>query len=243
MVAMKLHLSQLIGDIVTFDSQVEEREGVATFHFLPNKRVKWEPGQYYVFILPQAIGDPRMPIRPFTVSAAPSERGISITTRIPQKSSRFKQQLLQLQKGNKVYLAGPYGFFTPPKVPSSTVFIAGGIGVTPFRSMIVEYAKQARMPDITLLYASRESDPVFLHELQSIAAMYPSLRIKHVSGDVRIDASYIRTNVEEFAKKDFMISGPKPMVEAMSGLLKTELHIAAGQIHRDSFKGYPWPLN
>lgn len=236
---MRLHPSQLTGALLTFREQKEEQPGVISFRFDPNGYAKWQAGQYYVYFLPGALLDPRLPLRPFSVSAAPSEGHLQITTRVSDNPSKLKQQLLKLKPGSKVIAAGPYGFFTLEKPAGKYVFIAGGIGITPFRAMLQEFASRAAMPEVTLLYANRDPNVLFQTELDALAKMYPKLTIHYLLEPERIDADSIKKYVPELAVPTYYLSGPKPMVQATAELL-TKLGVPAGQVKRDSFTGYPW---
>ncbi|GAC1603361.1 MAG: hypothetical protein NVS3B29_07820 [Candidatus Saccharimonadales bacterium] len=239
---MKIYLSQLLGRFLTFDSRVPETSGVATFKFQPDPKIKWEAGQYYVYFMPGDLLDRRTPLRPFTVSSAPGAGSLQLTTRIVRQPSSFKRQLLALKPGAKVYAFGPFGSFTlKPRRP--VVMLAGGIGITPFRAQLTELASAGPLPDTTLLYANRDENILFRQELDALARANRQLKIQYLIGDNRLSAAAIRAHVSQIAGSDFYISGPKPMVESLSQMLRAELQVPAGQIHRDSFKGYPWPLS
>jgi ferredoxin-NADP reductase len=237
---MKFHLSQLLGAIVTYEGKTQETIGVETFRFSGKSSVQWESGQYYVYILPGALLDKRSAARPFTVSSAPGEGHLQFTTRVPEKPSLFKQQLLALKPGAKVYVAGPFGFFTLAAGPS--VFIAGGIGVTPFRAMLVELAASGSMPDITLLYSNRDQNIAFKDEFDALAKTYPQFKIHYLGEAERLSPAVVQKYVPETNAPTFYISGPKPLVENLASSLHTELGVESAHIKHDSFKGYPWPL-
>lgn len=237
---MKFHLSQVTGTFLTYEGTKEDTPGVTTFIFKGSPSVAWEPGQYYVYGLPAAIADRRTALRPFTVASAPSEHRLHITTRLPKQPSVFKQKLLELKPGAKVYAAGPFGFFTLGK--GKSVFLAGGIGVTPFRSMILELANRGTMPDITLLYANRDEHIPFKQEFDKVAAAHPSFKVHYLTSPERLDAQAVKPYVSTTGDTTYYLSGPKPFVESLSRELNEDLGIAKSQLKHDSFKGYPWPL-
>ena len=236
---MKLHISHLLGTFVTYDGSVEEAPGIRTFRFRPSRGVKWESGQYYVYVLPGALRDKRTPVRPFTVSSAPTEKNLQFTTRIVATPSIFKQQLLKLKPGAKVYAAGPYGFFLLKPGPS--VFLAGGIGVTPFRAMLLELSAAGAMPDITMLYANRDADIPFKAEFDTIASTNPNLKIIYLPPTERLDAASVQKYIPNPQNSTYYVSGPKPMVTGVAAELSSKLGISKSKIKHDSFKGYPWP--
>ncbi|MEK7184182.1 MAG: FAD-dependent oxidoreductase [Patescibacteria group bacterium] len=239
---MKLSLSQLTGSIVTFDKQTELLPGVVNFRFQPKPSLHWEAGQYYVYFMPGALLDPRLPLRPFTVSASPQEGYLQITTRIVEKPSLFKQQLLKLKPGNKVIAAGPYGFFTLTDTSKEYVFLAGGIGITAFRSILLDLAAKKTVPTITLLYANRDANILFKRELDQLAKQFPQLTVHYLIDPQRIDITTVKKYVKDPTAPMYYISGPKPMVLGVSEQLETDLNIPYSQIQHDAFEGYPWPL-
>ncbi len=239
---MKFSLSQITGSIVTFDKQTKLLPGIVHFRFKPKPGLHWEAGQYYVYFLPGALLDPRLPLRPFTVSAAPEEGYLQITTRIPPTPSRFKQELLKLKPGNKVMVGGPYGFFTLTDLTQEYVFLAGGIGITAFRSILVSLAAGGTMPKITLLYSNRDTHILFKQELDQLSTRFPQLTVHYLIDPQRIDVATVKALVKQPTRPKYYISGPKPMVLDVSKQLETAFNIAHDQIQHDAFKGYPWPL-
>jgi ferredoxin-NADP reductase len=238
---MKLYLSQAIGTFVTFAGKDEESPGVMTFTFKPSSGAKWEAGQYYVYMMPGALLDKRTAFRPFTVASSPAEGFLQITTRIPAKPSLVKQNLLNLKVGQKVYTFGPYGSFTLPKTANEIVMVAGGIGVTPFRSMLAEIG-DGPCPKITLLYASRDDKPLYTEEFNAFATKHPEFTWHSVTEPRHLDAAIIASYIQKPTLATFLLSGPKSMVKVVSETLNGELGVPAKQIKHDVFKGYPWPL-
>ena len=240
---MQLSKTQLIGTILTFDKQVEELPGIVSFHFKPRSGLEWKAGQYFVYFMPGAAFDYLLPfLRPFTISLAPSEGHLRITTRIREKPSIFKRELLKLKPGARVIGGGPYGFFTLTDTSKDYVFLAGGIGITAFRSILVDLAARGTMPRITLLYSNRETTVLFRQELDALAQKFPSLAVHYLTDPERIEPATVKRLVPEYTKPTYYISGPKPMVLGVSKQLQQELGISKSQIEHDAFDGYPWPL-
>lgn len=239
---MKLYLSQLFGTLLTFDRKIDELPGVSTFRFEAGS-AKWRAGQYYVFFTPSALFDKRTPFRPFSISSAPDEGYIQITTRIVESPSKFKQGLLNLKKGDKVYAVGPYGIFSLKAKAKHHVMLAGGIGITAFRSILKQAALGGDVSKVTLLYSGKDQKFLFGPELEELAAQYPGLQIHTISSPERINAEMVKKHIADPKDATFYISGPKPMVVGLSKELQSELRIPARNIKKDSFKGYPWPLS
>lgn len=235
--------SQLIGTILTFKKQVPEQPGVISFHFQPAPSFHWKAGQYFVYLMPGAAFDFLLPFfRPFTISTAPHEGYLRITTRILEKPSVFKRQLLKLKPGAKVLGGGPYGFFTLTDTTKEYVFLAGGIGITAFRSILTDLAHRGTLPKITLLYSNRDNNILFQKELDALTKQYPTFAIHYLTDPERIEPATIKKYIPNPTAPTYYISGPKPMVLGMSKQLQTELGIPKTQIKHDAFDGYPWPL-
>src|SRR5690625_3765602 len=116
-----------------FLESYKEAEQVYTFVFEKDKDVTWQAGQHGLFnIIHNNI---KKPIRPFSVSAAPAENIIKITTRISDNPSDFKKALLELEKGMKIKMSGPVGSFYL-KDNSPTLLIEVGLEIIPFLSMV-----------------------------------------------------------------------------------------------------------
>ncbi len=215
-----------------------EVEGVTSFIFKPEEPVKWAPGQYLHYVLHHLPTDDRGSDRWFTNSAAPFEKNIRITTRFAnRKGSSFKKALVGLKVGKWIEITGAEGDFTLDNPDHEHVFIAGGIGITPYRSIITQLAHDKKPINITLLYANRDNNIVFKNELEKISKANPNLKIHYIISPQRIDEAKIKEFVPELKKPTFYVSGPEPMVESLSDMLK-KMGIADTRIKQDSFPGY-----
>jgi len=117
-----------------------------------NKILNYNAGQFAFFDIGQVYNDPKGPIRHFTISSSPTEDFIMFSTRI--RDSPYKKRLSILEKGAKVKFRGPEGQFVLHQDYSKyTVFLSGGIGVTPFRSMI-KYATDMQLPVPIIMFDS-----------------------------------------------------------------------------------------
>ena len=216
-----------------------ETPGVESFIFSPAEPLLWKAGQYLHYVLHHEPTDNRGSDRWFTVASAPFEKEIMITTRLAdEKGSSFKAALGALQIGESIEISDLDGDFIVEDATQEYVFIAGGISITPFHSIL----KEANHADIklraTLLYANRDSNIPYKEELEGFAKDNPALVIHHVTAPQRIDKILIQKLIPDVQTPVFYVSGPEPMVKSLSEVLK-DMGIAADHIKQDDFPGYP----
>src|SRR5512136_852861 len=226
-----------------------EAEGVISFVFdLGGQPFEYRPGQY-VFCELDALDfpDERGNRRHFTISSSPTEKGIVMfTTRM--RGSGFKETLRNAPSGYELSLGTPLGHFVIPEEETRHhVFIAGGIGVTPYRS-ILRYAMDAKKPiHALMLYFNRSSaDIVFRQELEEISRQMETFSLVHVLSDPepgwkgergRLNETLLQKWVPDLNQRLFWMSGPPPMVTAYKELIK-QTGATDDSIRTDSFAGY-----
>lgn len=228
-----------------------ETASVTTFDFQIVERLDYRPGQIIILELTE-IEDRRGAQRPFTLSSSPTEADrISITTKMT--GSTYKKTLQDIAESagdvaGRVKLEGPQGDFTlDTKRPA--LMIAGGIGVTPFRSMIRHACDRAEGHVITLLYSSETVDEiVFREELDSLAEDNDWLTVIYTvtqpgsgswSGRTgRIDADLIAEHAGRLDRPVYYVCGPPEMVGAMDRILEDELAIPDADRRSEKFSGY-----
>ena len=242
---------------VKFVGKKKEIENVFTFTFdpldsargKPGKKISWQPGQYLHYELPHPDADDRGVERWFTISAPPYEGLPTITTRFvpeghPERQSRgdteqsstFKKALQNLEPGTEIEAGEPRGDFLLDPDASRHVLIAGGIGITPYHSQLLQLDHDGKPLNIDLMYANRDESFVFDAQFQELAAKHHEFKIHKFVGDKRIT----KEDLQPFLADEsiiFYISGPKPMVEAYQHLLE-ELDVAPERIKTDYFPGY-----
>jgi len=222
----------------TLIEKKQEAKDVTTFIFEPAEPLTWKAGQYLHYVLHHRPTDDRGSDRWFTVSSAPYTKRPSITTRFTaEKGSSFKAALEKLAVGETIEIATVEGDFTVEDPSLEYVFIAGGIGITPFHSILDEANHGGIKLTVTLLYSNRSSDIAFKRELDAFAAVNPNLRIVYVTDPERINEDTIKKYVPDIQKPLFYISGPKPMVESLAAVIEG-LGVAKEHIKLDDFPGY-----
>lgn len=207
----------------------DETDNIRTFVF-ETGGTRWQPGQYQVYELAQVAGDADAKKRYFTIASAPSEGEIHISTRVTD--STFKQALNSLQPGDTIEAHDIEGDFTWD-AGEPVVLVAGGIGVTPYRSMLVERAATGQPIKAHLLYFGRDDNFAFRTEFDKLAAEHPELTIDYIVGE-QISADSIVQHAPEAKDHTTYLSGPEPMVDAVGEAL-TQQGITLKQ---DWFPGY-----
>jgi ferredoxin-NADP reductase len=226
-------------------SKINEAKDTKSFIFKPAQKLEFEPGQYIYLTLPELkFPDTRGNVRQFTISSSPDEQNIRITTRM-RKESGYKMTLNSLAIGSEVKGEGPHGsfVFTNHKLPSQ-VFLAGGIGITPFESYLEHTAKSELSHPTYLIYSdSNLEDFTFKNNLDNLALNNSQLKIRYVvtSKEGRINSRLFTSIIEnwklEIRNFAVYVVGPPNMVRGMEAML-TELQIPNEKIHTEKFTGY-----
>jgi len=228
---------------LTLKDRKQEVPGVETFIFEPYMKSDipiWKAGQYLHYMLHHEPTDDRGSDRWFTIASAPFTKHPQITTRYAPagvQGSSFKKALLEMKVGDFIEAEGPYGDFIVDDLDAEYVFIAGGIGITPFHSILAELDHSKKKIKATLLYGSRDENIVFKNELETFARNNSDLKIVNVVAPLQINDATIKKNVPDISKPIFYVSGPEPMVNALSKTLK-EMGVPEAHIKGDWFPGY-----
>jgi glycine betaine catabolism B len=219
------------------------------FVFKPSHQLAFEPGQYMEFTLAHQHPDSRGNRRYFTLASSPTEENLHLGVRFYPEGSSFKRSMYSLDNRTKMLAGQVAGDFTLPKDPNEKlVFIAGGIGITPFRSML-KYLTDAKEPrDIILFYANKTADEIAYTDILNQAQTLPGIRIFYTLTDTaspprnwrgltgRINASMIRKLVPDYQNRTFYLSGPPEMVRETERMLK-DIQVNPNHIKKDFFPG------
>ena len=262
-------------DLSLLEKQKFEATDVMSFRFSKQQQGKqaddgqssfldYTAGQYAFFDIGGVYNDTRGPIRHFTISSSPTEDFIMITTRI--RDTPYKKRLASLEKDVKVKVRGPQGKFVLHEDYSKpAVFLSGGIGVTPFRSMI-KYATDKQLPIKIVMFDSNrnQENTIFKKEFDEYANINRNLkivytiteedeerqRIQNISSSSvnqqwtgergRIDKDMLTRHLtdDEIKNSIFYTCGPPGMIKAMQKLLQEDLQIPKDSIKVEEFTGY-----
>lgn len=223
---------------LTLKEKRVETSDVISFIFTPQGSLSWKAGQFLHYFLPHPNPDQRKIDRFFTIASASFEGVVRLTTRFAKEhGSSFKKALFDLEVGSEIETQGPGGSFIVDDPLQSYVFLAGGIGITPFRSILLDLDHSGKPVNVTLLYGNRNTEIVYQDELDSLAAKHPSLKIHYLIDPQKIDLESIKSLVPNIQLPVYYLSGPEPMVKAMEEML-ANLKIPKEKIKLDYFPGY-----
>jgi len=228
----------------------EIAEGTMAFHFEKPAGLSFKAGQFgNLTLINPAETDAEGNTRAFSFANAPYEDDLIFATRM--RDTAFKRVLKTMQPGTEVMLDGPYGSFTlhnNASVPA--VFLTGGIGVTPVRSIVLQ-ALHDRVPHrILVFYANRRpEDAAFLDDLSAEHATNPSYTFVGTMAEMEkssrewhgeigfINKAMLLKLIDDLTLPIFYIDGPAPMVKAMRDMLN-EAGVDEDNIRTEEFSGY-----
>ena len=219
-------------------------EGTFAFYFDKPPDFSHEAGQNAMFTLinpPQ--NDAAGPTRPFTIASAPHEPELMIATRM--RDSAFKRFLAAAPIGTQVEIEGPAGVMVLHEdAARPAVFLAGGIGITPFLAMARDAARRKLPHQIVLFYSNRRPEhAAFLAELERLQG--PKFRLVATmteapdwKGERRfISRELLAEHLPDLRAPVYYFAGPPGMTMAMQGML-TELGVSADDMRSEEFYGY-----
>lgn len=221
---------------LTFREKLHETGDIYSFIFTAPNLPSWQAGQHSIFTLPGRPVEGKT-WRPFSVAAAPHEGVIRIGTIISAEPSSFKQHLSSLQPGDTIRMYGPYGeLFVRNKV-KRIVGVAGGIGITPFRSIVSDLTKKISPTKLTLIYSARDNQYAYREELEQWKTQNPNIEIVYTATPEEVNAELEKQISAHGNQAHYFLSGPPKMIEALRDKIKNS-GIANGNILNDPFKGY-----
>jgi ferredoxin-NADP reductase/nitrite reductase/ring-hydroxylating ferredoxin subunit len=214
--------------------------------------IHYSAGQYAFFKLDGISGDAKGPIRHFTIASSPTEQDLLISTRI--RDTPYKQKLASLKEGTRISAWGPQGeFVLHDDYSRPAIFLSGGIGVTPFRSMM-KFATDKKLPVKIIMFDSNRNEQNILYkdEFDSWASQNKNVKVVYTVTEEqearvswtgergRIDKSLLQKHLskDEIGNSVFYICGPPGMLKGMQELLQKELQIPKERIKIEEFTGY-----
>jgi len=237
--------------ILTLSSVKNLAKDIYEFSFYPSRPFSFLPGQYMEWTLAHRNSDSRGDRRYFTIASSPTEGEIKLGLKFSNPTSSFKSHLKSFNLGDKIVAGQLAGDFVLPKDSNKRlVFIAGGIGVTPFRSMLKYLIDCQEKRNVILFYSaktelefayrdvfSEAEREIGLKTVYLITEQKPGLEIGDNFRLGFITAELIKKEVADYPQCLFYLSGPSVMVQSYLKLLKS-LKIPRSQIVTDYFPGF-----
>lgn len=229
----------------------EVTKGTVVFHVKKPDKLEFSAGQAVYMTLPNSVGsDAEGRVRIFSIASPPQDPELVIATRL--RDTSYKRALIHLPLGTTaVEIEGPYGDLSLHEDPTRpAVFLAGGIGVTPFRSMILDATKRGLPHRLFLFYSNRRpEEAAFLGELTEIEKQNPRFKLIATMTETdgirtdwrgergRITREMIVKHVGDVATPVYYVAGPPAMVSAMETLLRGA-GVKGEDVHAEVFTGY-----
>jgi ferredoxin-NADP reductase len=228
----------------------EVAEGTMSFFFEKPAGFQFKAGQFMRLSLidppeTDAEGDQRT----FSIASAPHEEDLMIATRM--RDTAFKRVIKSMPIGSEIQMRGPYGRMTLHEDPARpAVFLTGGIGITPFRSIALDAARTGLTHRLSLFYSNRRpEDAAFLEELAQLEATNPNYRFIPTmtsaasskltwSGETGyINGEMLTRFIDDLKAPVYYVAGPRGLVDAMRKTLG-EVGVSDEDIKAEEFAGY-----
>lgn len=255
-------LSLLLGNIFSYivspkeklvlglEKKIQAASGVYDFLFASDQNLNFKAGQYLEWTLEHAHPDNRGNRRYFTVASSPTEEKIRIGVKFYPDSSSFKNNLASMNAGDTIIASQLAGEFILPKnIEQKSVFIAGGIGITPYRSMIKYLLDKGEKRPITIFYSNTSPADIAYKDIFDEAEMELGIKTVYTITNAKndfpdwqgkrgmIDQKMIMEEVPDYKERIFYLSGPHGMVTAFSEMLK-KIGVPKWRIKKDFFPGF-----
>lgn len=191
---------------------VRNSENVTKIILSPlSNKMNYKPGQFiFINFSSSEVSNEE---HPFSLTSSPNEPLISI---LPKESGDYTSKLKNLKNGTIAKIEGPFGAFSYQNSPrEKQIWIAGGIGITPFVSMAKSFSHKNGY-ETTLYYITKtKKEAVYLKELSQLSKNLPNLKIKHLHTDTgeRLTAIKVSQEISDYKKRDIFICGPTPMMK------------------------------
>jgi ferredoxin-NADP reductase len=236
--------------ILHLKEKISLAPGIYNFIFTSPEKLEFSAGQYIEWTLGHNKPDNRGNRRYFTIASSPTEKEIILGAKFYEPSSTFKKKLLAMPAGESVIISQLAGDFTLPKdVNQPVVFIAGGIGVTPFRSMVKYMLDTQQKRPATLFFSNRSYADIVYKDIFDQAEKELGMKVVYAVNDLKgapvgwkghvgfVDEALIKASLPEYNKAIFYVSGPHVMVDAFQKTL-SKMGVPRTRVRTDFFPGY-----
>lgn len=238
--------------MATYKVTLLEKKQIAdgTMEFMLSKpdNFAYQAGQFFSLILPKPSEETRRRnyVHTFSYATAPYEANIAAATRM-RADSIYKNAIKEIPVGSELEVDGSWGdFVLNPDETAPVVYIIGGIGVTPVRSMVAQATKEQSSRSLTLLYANNsQASAAYLNDFEGYAKQNSNFKFVPIFSEEavagaeqgRVSAELVKRHVNDVHGAIYYLSGPAGMVEFSRDLL-IELGVAEDNIRTEEFSGY-----
>jgi ferredoxin-NADP reductase len=222
---------------------------IMDFLLAPSHPLSYAPGQYLECTLDHPHADERGNRRFFTLASSPTEDVVRLGVRFYREGSTYKRALATMDGRSRLFGAQIAGDFTLPRDANrKLVFIAGGIGITPYRSMLKYLLDTKQQRDIILIYVNKTAQDIIYRDVLGEAQSRLGLKALYALTDVqaipqnwtghrgRVTAEMLLQVIPDFGERTFYLSGPPDLVRGYEQTLR-ELGVSGRQIKKDLFAG------
>ncbi len=199
------------------------------------------PGQYVSMKLNAGVHS-------FSISVSPGKGFIEITTKL--SGSAFKQEFSKLKKGDLVKIFGPVGSFVLDEKEKKQCFLVGGIGITPFRSMLQQIAGKKLAVDVIVVYSNKTPEDIaFRAEFEKMEKENKNIRFLHtitrpeesetpwqgLTG--HLNAEMVQKSIPDWKQRSYFVCGPPGFVDAVERMV-IEMGVESEKVRAERFTGY-----
>ena len=218
------------------------------YAFASDRKLAFAPGQYLEWTLGHHFPDDRGNRRYFTIASSPTEKDIALGVKFYDPPSTFKRALGEMKVGDTISASHLAGSFVLPKDPKQKlVFIAGGIGITPFRSMVQYLLDKNEARSVVLLYANKKAEDIGYRDIFDRAQSKLGIKTVYFATGEKgpvpgvytesLSASAIVREVPDYRDRMYYLSGPHTMVSAFEKTLR-DMGVPRRKIKVDFFPGF-----
>ncbi len=256
-----LELALILGNILSYflspkkklmlKLSAKNKIGAETYEYIfeNTEKFNYEAGQYLEWTINTSGMDSRGNRRYLTIASSPTEKDFKIGVKISEKSSKFKRALNDLKIGDRILAGNLSGDFLLSKKEERIVFIAGGIGITPFRSMVKYMMDNYVKKQVILFYSNKVADEIVYKDVFDEAEKKINFKTFYNLTDVenapsnwngfkgRINDEMLKKEVHDYKNSIFYLSGPHAMVIAFETTLYN-MGVSSSKIKKDFFPGY-----
>lgn len=235
--------------MLVLKEKIQLTHDTLAFVFGPVGNLKFTPGQYLEWTLQHKNTDTRGNRRYFSLASSPTEATPMIAVKFYERCSSYKKALMSLPIGKTIIVSSLAGDFVMPKdLKKPLVFIAGGVGITPFRSMVKYIIDKKLSVNIVLLFINKTTDDILYKDILEEAEEFGVKTIHVMTDESRLPLNFsgphghltpkmVKTMIPDYAMRAFYISGPQLMVQNIEKML-LDMKISKSKLKTDFFPGY-----